>query len=544
MNKFLFFIGLPLVLSAASAYAQNVSKNLVSRFSSDGYEKDISWVYTASPDGRFIVLGCGNSPFSKKTNVNICNPDISNLQVYDTYEKRIKSIDLSSTFSFPRSKYFAYTFARGSNLVIAELPFDWDTDTIENFALAEYRQKIVNINLNTSLIESEYNSSVGKFCTQLAYFDSQIVCAQNSYRKTAEDTYLNDLDLVFFDTQLSKVIKSTAISKNKSFPMMPQINDTEFVATKSVNPSRKLVISEDLGDNIYTTGDSFSIDAKNGNVQLLPELDSTLNSTAKYSSIVHFVGNFSLNGSVSTLYLISYHSKYNSQDNPPFKTTSQFLAINAKNSTLIDVPKSWGDFNLSHILGVSSDKDGFPIVFRLIKKTHEDESSQLYIKKYSLLTGDESIVFSADYSVEYNKIHFNSGVLWDEASETFFLLNGVRFKSTDDGYEISEIQQVNADGVSIQKTSIFMHGIFYLNPRSSNQVVVEYNEEEGEGLFGGLYSYSAVKRKAILIDKEKFSIKFGDYNAPLVISEKGMVLVSVSSDNSGNYDYSIYYYEY
>ncbi len=531
------FITILFIVSTTTAFAQSVTKNLVYKSASGGIEKDGNWFYTVSPNGRFIVLGCGNYQLSKKTTANVCgnldNPTaFSNLQVYDTYEKKLKSIDLSSVFDDSR-KIFFFTFSQGSNLFLADLSNDFVT-TPDEFIPTDYKQKIVNINLSTSKVESEFVSASGKICTQLGYYADQVVCAQNTFRKTSEDAYVRDLDLVFYDTKLSQVLKSVAISKDKSFTMIPQLNETEFTTDSSSRPNKMLVATEDLGGNLRTTGESFSIELKTGDVNLLPELD-----TEKQRSEIRFIGNYNLNNSSVSLYLLTYHSQYNGPNNPPIKDSPQFLILNSKSVTLVDTPRAWGDFNLKSILGVSTNKNGLPVVFKSnrMKISDADDSSQFTIKGYSLFTGDESTILSIDFDDK----HFNSYAVWDDSSESFFLLNGVRSESDDDSYSISEIQQVDINGVTFQKTSASVkQGQFYLNPRSSSPILIEYSED-GHSLFSSIFTYSTVKRKMLLIDKESFVIPIGPYSAPIFASDQGIVIVSSLFENQ---DYSIYYYEY
>lgn len=522
-------------LVTASAHAQYQSKNLVYKSTVGDLEKDRSWFYTVSPDNRFIVLNCGNYRLSKKTTANICYSDISTLRFYDTYEKKLKSIDLSSVFSFSEKNIFAFSFVNGSNLVVAELPADEDFGSSKDLVPTEYKQKIVSINLNAAAIEAQYTSGSGKICTQLGSFASQLVCAQNTFHKSTADSYTRDLDLVFYNSSLSKVIKSVAISKNKSFTMIPQINETEFVTNKSVRPARLLVATEDLGGHMYTTGDSFSIDTKTGDIQLIPELNTVENTRSE----VQFVGNYTLSNSAVSLYLIAYYPKYNGPNNPPVKTATQFLILNGKNAVLLNAPQSWGDFKLDSILGVITDKSGLPVVFKSSIEKHDDESSRLSLEKYSLFTADTSTIFRADYDSD----HFNSYVAWDDNSESFFLLNGIHSES-ESGYTISEIQQVDLDGVIVQKNPMSIRqGHLYLNPRSSNPLLVEY-DEQGNSLFSTVYTYSAAKRKPVLVDREHFNIPFGYYEAPIFVGEKSLVIVSALFEKTEKQDYSIYYYEY
>lgn len=524
------FIAILFIVSTATSYAQNVTKNLVYRSTIGDFEKDRSWFHTVSPNGRFIVLGCGEFMLSKISRANVCETDISRLQVYDTYEKQLKSIDLSSVFP-PSNKYFIFTFNQPSNFVIADLAAIPGSDDQDESILAKNKQKIANVNLVTGMVEAEIVLADGRVCTQLGQFVGQIACAQNTFRETSPDTYVRDLDLVFYDGKFSRVLKSVGISKDKSFTMMPQLNDFEFVTDRSSRPTRKLVATEDLGGGLHTTGESFSIDLKTGDVQLIPALD-----TEVLRSDIRFVGNYSLNNSTASLYMLSYYSKFNGPETTPIKYNPQFLIINKDSVALVDAPKSWGDINFSSVLGVSTGKNGLPAVFKSHKEklSSEDDSSQFTIKEYSLFTGDESTILSTHFDDD----HFNWSVIWDDNSESFFLLNGGK---SEENYTISEIHQVDVTGLTLQKTpASIKQGQFYLNPRSSSPILTEYSED-GRSLFSSILAYSTVKRKTIFIDKENFSVSIEDYNTPIFVSEKGVVIVSVSFDDQ---NYSIYYYEY
>lgn len=532
------FILILSVFSTVTVYGQSVTKNLVYKSTSGGFEKDGNWFYTVSPNGRFVVLGCGNYQLSKKSTINICGNedvpfDVSNLQVYDTSEKKLRSINLSSVFTPSTNRAFIFTFSQNSSFVIAELPADFEFDTPDDFVPTEYKQKIANVNLSTSLVEAEFVSTGGQICTQIAYINDQIICAQNTFRKVSEDGYSRDLDLVFYDTKFSRVLKSVAVSKDKSFTMIPQLNETEFVTDRSSRPAKMLVATEDLGGNLHTTGESFSIDLKTGDIQLIPELD-----TEKQRSEIRFIGNYNLNNSMVSLYLLAYYPKFDGPDNTPKKDSPQFLILNKKSASLIDAPKAWGDFSLASVLGVRTNNNGLPVVFRSEKLRNENDTSQISIKEYSLFTGDESTILS----MKFDEQHFNNYMVWDDNSESFFLLNGVLSESSDESYTISEIQQVDVSGATVQKIAVvpIKQGLFYLNPRSSNPVLIEYSDN-GAALFSSIFVYSAVKRKMLLIDRENFTVPVGAYNAPIFANDKGVVILSTIFDKQ---DYSIYHYEY
>lgn len=524
-------------LSVVSVSAQNVSKNLVYSSAVHDIEDDPAWLHTVSPDGRYIVLGCGNYLLSKITHSNICFSRIENLQVYDTAEKKLSQVDLSSVFTFTKKTTFAFTFAGGSSLIIAELPYSNDFDVPENLQMFQFQQKIINVNLSTMGIVAEQTFAPGKVCTQLGYFASQVACAQNSFQDDRKGSFLNELSIVFYDANLKKVFRSFSVSKDKTFVMIPPLTDREAVEDRSVKPAVLLIASENLGSNFHTTGNSFRIDSKTGHTQVLPEIDNG----QKRISEIKFIGNYQYQGQTS-LYLIKYDPRFIDGE-PPVRVDepSQLLAVGATNAFIANAPTTWSG-NFYEILGVAPDANGLPQILTMTRKSFEDESSQLTIKGYSILSGKESDLFSFEYTSKLNQVHYNVGVLWDDHSESFYLLNGYDPDADADidaeDYRIAEIHQVSLDGSTIQRAIVKKDGVFYLNPRSSHPILLEYSEN-GASEFKAVYAFSPVKRRALLIDQENVNIYLGAYIAPLFVNDKGLVVISAQKQG-----YAIYYYEY
>lgn len=207
----------------------------------------------ATPDGKFVVLGCGQYFMSKKTLDKICNPGEGQIEIYNVEKDTYTPVTIKYMPQAEQEFVAAYDIY-GQSLFLA----DFSEAFYKPDALSP--QTIRRIDLSTGKSEDLLSLPESHVCTQIRALSTGLLCSLAKYTKEDDGrVYFSDVHLVVFEYFTNKLLLNEQISNALAMPSLGLLDIK--------GPS--VIVSEDLGGGLYATQKSFLFDPTNLNFQFL-----------------------------------------------------------------------------------------------------------------------------------------------------------------------------------------------------------------------------------------------------------------------------------